>query len=98
MLLHQPGIFPIGPHFPSPLVFVLYPLIPWIGVMAVGYTFGALYQKDAQLRKRWLLIIGGRWTSLFLFFKAIATNGQPLHWSVAPEARCTVLLFVNLNK
>src|SRR5438552_2865046 len=35
MLLHQPGIFPIGPHFPSPLVFILYPLIPLIGVLAV---------------------------------------------------------------
>src|SRR2546429_4640283 len=23
MLLHQPGAFPIGPHFPSPIVFVL---------------------------------------------------------------------------
>src|SRR2546430_1349744 len=29
MLLHQAGIFPIGPHFPSPLVFVPDPLIPW---------------------------------------------------------------------
>src|SRR5437870_8853475 len=56
MLFHQPGIFPIGPRFPSPLVFILYPLIPWIGVMAVGYAFGSLYSKDTQIRKRLLLI------------------------------------------
>src|SRR6266403_250644 len=67
MLLHQPGVFPIGPHFPSPLVFVLYPLIPWIGVMAVGDTFGALDQRESQLRQRWLLLIGGIATGLFIF-------------------------------
>src|SRR5438128_10837051 len=55
MLLHQPGLFPIGPRFPSPLVFVLYPLIPWIGVMAVGYALGELYTRDPRLRKRGLL-------------------------------------------
>src|SRR5438094_1146740 len=81
MLLHQPGIFPIGPHFPSPLVFVLYPLIPWIGVMAVGYAFGALYTKDAQLRKRGLLLIGSIATLLFIFIRAIDKYGEPLHWS-----------------
>src|SRR5262249_52511049 len=31
MLLHQQGAFPIH-GFPSPIVFVAYPLIPWIGV------------------------------------------------------------------
>src|SRR5713226_170858 len=56
MLFHQPGLFPIGPRFPSPLFFVLYPLIPWIGVMAAGCAFGALYTKDAKFRRRWLLL------------------------------------------
>src|SRR6266508_3128659 len=42
MLLHQQGGYPIA-GWPSPFVFVVYPLIPWIGVMAAGYAFGALY-------------------------------------------------------
>ena len=58
-VLHQPfEAFPVV-GFPSPVIFVVYPLIPWIGVMAVGYAFGALYQLDAQRRRRLLLIIGG---------------------------------------
>src|SRR6266480_6359994 len=82
MLLHQPGLFPIGPRFPSPLVFILYPLIPWIGVMAVGYAFGGLYKKDVSVkqRRRWLLIIGGVVTWLFIFIRAIDKYGEPQLW------------------
>ena len=58
MLLHQQAFFPAGSHFPSPIVAAFYPLIPWIGVMAVGYAFGALYTRDSRERKRWLWWIG----------------------------------------
>ena len=98
MLLHQPGIFPIGPHFPSPLVFILYPLIPWIGVLAVGYAFGVLYQQDARLRKRWLLIVGGIVTLLFIFIRAVDKYGEPLHWSRQKNVVFTILSFINTTK
>ena len=98
MLLHQPGIFPIGPHFPSPLVFILYPLIPWIGVLAVGYAFGVLYQQDARLRKRWLLIIGGIVTLLFTLIRAVDKYGEPLHWSRQKNVVFTILSFINTTK
>ncbi|HMH45353.1 MAG TPA: hypothetical protein VK557_17835, partial [Pyrinomonadaceae bacterium] len=89
---------PIGPHFPSPLVFILYPLVPWIGVMAVGYAFGALYQKDAQLRKRWLLIVGGIVTWLFIFIRAVDKYGEPQHWRRQKNVVFTILSFINTTK
>src|SRR5216684_146637 len=98
MLLHQPGLFPIGPHFPSPLVFVLYPLIPWIGVMAVGYAFGALYTKEARVRQRWLLAIGVVATWLFIFIRAVDKYGEPFHWSRQKSLVFTVLSFINTTK
>lgn len=98
MLLHQPGLFPIGPRFPSPLVFVLYPLIPWIGVMAVGYAFGALYSKDVKFRRRWLLIIGGVATWLFIFIRAVDKYGEPLHWARQKNVLFTILSFINTTK
>src|SRR2546421_4130237 len=98
MLLHQPGLFPIGPRFPSPLVFVLYPLIPWIGVMAIGYAFGSLYQKDAKLRQRWLLIIGGIVAWLVFFFKAIVKFGEGPHLRRQKKVVFTVFFFFNKTK
>jgi hypothetical protein len=98
MLLHQPGLFPIGPRFPSPVVFVLYPLIPWIGVMAAGYAFGALYKRDAALRRRLLLLIGGGATLLFIVIRAIDKYGEPIHWAREKNLVFTVLSFINTTK
>jgi uncharacterized membrane protein len=97
MVLHQPGLFPIA-NAGSPIVFVLYPLIPWIGVMAAGYAFGALYQKDSGSRRRWLLILGGLATALFVILRAVDVYGDPLKWSRQKNLVFTVLSFLNTQK
>ena len=98
ILLHQAfNAFPIA-GFPSPVVVVAYPLIPWIGVMAAGYAFGTLYQLDAQRRRRLLLIIGGTATALFVLLRAINIYGDSEHWSPQKNLVFTVLSFVNTTK
>jgi uncharacterized membrane protein len=98
MIAHQPfhGFPVLG--FPSPVVFVIYPLIPWIGVMAAGYAFGALYQKDAAWRRRVLLGIGATMTVLFIVFRALDIYGDPAKWSQQKSTWFTVLSFVNTTK
>ena len=98
ILLHQPfEAFPVV-GFPSPIVFVIYPLIPWIGVMAVGYAFGTLYQQDAQKRRRLLLIVGGVATALFVIIRAINLYGDPSTWSSQKNIVYTVLSFLATTK
>ena len=98
ILLHQAfEAFPIA-GFPSPVVIVVYPLIPWIGVMAVGYAFGALYKLDAQTRRRWLLIIGGGATALFVILRAINLYGDPNKWSQQKNIVYTGLSFLSTTK
>ncbi len=80
------------------MIAVIYPLIPWVGVMAVGYAFGALYQLDAQRRRRLLLIIGGVATALFIVIRAIDIYGDPSQWSQQKNFVFTVLSFVNTTK
>ena len=98
MVLHQAQApFPIV-GFPSPIVIVIYPLVPWIGVMAAGYAFGALYQMDAQRRRRWLLLIGATATALFVLLRSIDVYGDAAKWSTQKDAIFTLLSFVNTTK
>jgi uncharacterized membrane protein len=97
-ILHQPfEAFPVaGSH--SPVVFVIYPLIPWIGVMAAGYAFGALYQMNGQRRRRILLILGGVGTALFILLRLTNLYGDPSKWSPQASPLFTVLSFLNTTK
>lgn len=98
ILAHQPfTAFPVAGSS-SPLVLVVYPLIPWIGVMAVGYAFGSLYQIDAERRRRYLLWMGVAVTWLFIFVRALDVYGDPAHWSKQKNIVFTVLSFVNTTK
>jgi uncharacterized membrane protein len=98
IVLHQGNeAFPIF-GWPSPVVYLLYPLIPWIGVMAVGYVCGALYTFDAERRQRILLRLGVAATSLFVILRAINLYGDPQPWSAQKSFAFTVLSFLNVQK
>jgi uncharacterized membrane protein len=98
MVLHQQAFFPAGSTFPSPMVAVLYPLIPWIGVIAVGYAFGALYQMDKERRRKLLLYIGGACVMLFCLIRAWDVYGEPQHWHKQKSIVFTILSFINTTK
>jgi uncharacterized membrane protein len=98
ILLHQQfEAFPIL-AFPSPVIVVVYPLVPWVGVMAAGYVFGVLYQLDAPRRRRLLLIIGGTATLLFIIIRATRLYGDPFPWAAQQNFVYTALSFVNTAK
>jgi len=98
ILLHQPfEAFPVV-WWPSPVVAVIYPLIPWVGVMAAGYAFGAIYKWDAGRRRRLLLRLGTSATVLFVVLRAINLYGDPSHWSRQGTFAFTILSFLNTTK
>jgi uncharacterized membrane protein len=98
MVLHQPfSVFPILPVM-SPVVAVVYNLIPWVGVMAAGYAFGILYTFDAARRRRWLVAMGAAATMLFIVLRAINIYGDPARWAGQKNAVFTVLSFINTTK
>ncbi|HET7463527.1 MAG TPA: heparan-alpha-glucosaminide N-acetyltransferase domain-containing protein [Longimicrobium sp.] len=94
MVLHQPGlIHPLG----LPLL-VLYPLLPWLGVLLCGYCVGHVYGWEAGRRRRFLARLGAGLVTAFVVLRLANVYGDPRPWSVQKNAVFTALSFVNTNK
>jgi uncharacterized membrane protein len=95
MALHQSGVI-----FFTPTVYglVLYPLIPWIGVLAAGYAFGAVYRLEAERRRRILFKLGIALLAIFVLLRSVNVYGDPSRWGMQNNAIFTVLSFLNVSK
>ncbi|HKR62420.1 MAG TPA: heparan-alpha-glucosaminide N-acetyltransferase domain-containing protein [Thermoanaerobaculia bacterium] len=88
-ILYFGGGFEAGPFF----VMVLYSLIPWIGVMAAGYAFGAIMRRPEDERRRLCLRIGIAAVLLFLILRITGIYGDPSTWE-----RPSPLSFIKTSK
>lgn len=100
LILHGHGSFSIAPGKSG--FFVLFPLIPWVGVMAVGYALGALL-----LRKQWrkqVFGVGVALTIAFLFLRIfhLYGNGQSSlaagPWRMQATLTLTIVSFFDTLK
>lgn len=94
-LLHQPGM--VDPGAPIKL-YVLYPLIPWIGVMAAGYALGPVFLREPASRRRWLCGLGAAAMAGFVLLRASNLYGDPAPWVAHDSLLATVLSFINCEK
>jgi uncharacterized membrane protein len=96
-VLHRQGpIFPLGP--PGYTVFVMYPLVPWIAVMASGYAFGWLYRENERDRRRHLILLGSALVLGFIILRALNVYGDPVPWTTRFGGTKTILSFLALRK
>jgi uncharacterized membrane protein len=83
----------------GPTLAVLYSIVPWIGVMAAGYAFGAIVTREPAERRRICLTIGGCAIALFLILRGLDGYGDPRHWkNAAASAAPNLLRFLNTSK
>ena len=94
-ILHSPGFVV---NTPEHVVFVAYPLIPWIGVTAVGYGLGQVYSWEAERRRGFLLRLGLALSLAFLVIRGLNIYGDPSRWMRQKTAVFTVLSFLNTTK
>jgi uncharacterized membrane protein len=94
-VLHQSGM--IEPGFGIKL-FVLYPLVPWIGVMAVGYALGPVFLLARAARLRWLVGLGLATVAGFVLLRASNLYGDPAPWVAHDSLVSSVLSFINCEK
>jgi uncharacterized membrane protein len=81
-------------------VIFAYSLLPWIGVMSLGYCFGSLYDSSFDAQKRKQLLNGLGIASIALFFILIAFNtyGDPLQWTNYGDVSKTLMSILNISK
>ena len=85
---------------PGLSVFVLYPFLPWLGLMTTGYCLGKLYTNntDASYRKKFLFITGIVMILLFIVVRMINVYGDMHHWQKQSTSAFTFLDFINTTK
>jgi uncharacterized membrane protein len=96
-ILHQPGTLePAAGH----RLFISYPILPWIGVMALGFCLGRIFVAwPPERRRRLLLRLGVAATVAFIALRLLNGYGDPKPWSVQPRgAVYSVLSFLNCEK
>jgi uncharacterized membrane protein len=95
-VLHEAALVKF-PHF---ALFIGYPLLPWTGIMLLGYCLGVLYipSVDPVFRKKRLYLFGFSAVLAFFILRAINVYGDPVPWTVQSNSLYTFLSFLNVAK
>lgn len=91
-VLHVPGFV-----IPGTLL-IAYPLIPWIGVMAIGFVLADAYRWDDARRRRFFIWCGAAAVALFIALRFANAYGNPDSWTGQRTPGLTVSAFLNVRK
>lgn len=94
LFLHQPGAFEVAGH----AVAVGYPVLPWFGVLALGFAAGTLYEATPAQRQRAFAIAGALSLAAFIALRAANVYGDPAPWSPQATQLFTALSFLGTTK
>ena len=79
---------------------VSYPLLPWIGVILLGYAAGPLYARGRtpEGRRRLLLALGGASLLLLALLRGFNLYGETMPWVAGDSALQTAMSVLNFTK
>lgn len=94
------GNFTFHELWPGHQIAIVYPILPWLGVMGLGYSLGMVYHKDFDAARRKSVLSKLGWSAILLFVLLRWTNlyGNPTLWSVQADPVFTLMSFVDLHK
>jgi uncharacterized membrane protein len=93
MMLHEKGR--LVSAWP---IFVSYPVLPWIGIMALGYGLGGLFLEPVERRDRRLVMIGLAAIAAFVVLRGTNFYGDPRPWTIRSDSIMTILSSLNVTK
>lgn len=98
-VLHR-GHFTLYPIWGNHAFLIVYPLIPWVGIMGMGYCLGTLYQSNftPMKRKKILFTSGVVLILCFVLVRGLNGYGDPHPWSYQSSPGFILLSFLNVTK
>lgn len=96
-ILHRPAFYQLG----SGRTFgILYPFLPWTGIMIMGYCLGKWYEPavEASARRRRLALTGLALIIFFMALRAMNSYGDPSPWAKGATDLRTFFSFMNVQK
>ena len=94
------GSFKFYPVSKNHTALLVYPFIPWTGLMLLGYSIGKLFESHISAAHRAKMLRAGG-LFLILFFVVVRfTNvyGDPNDWAIGPTFLQTFLSFIKVHK
>lgn len=78
----------------------MYPIVPWVAVMSLGYLLGSLYHREfsPEQRKKWLLWLGFGCLAIFILVRGTNVYGDLAPWTEQRNGVYTFLSFLNVTK
>ena len=96
---HQGGFVPFPPGSPLAGVDIMYPLMPWVGLMAAGYALGPVFLWERARRDRFLLAAAAFLLLAFVALRSFNFYGDPDPWSAQGHGLMRDLMsFVRVHK
>ena len=90
-------LFGIGPVAGVPM-FAAYALVPWLGVMAIGFGLGPIFRMDSEERRRRLLLVAAAFLAAFAVLRTLNGYGNPQPWSDLGDPVRTAMFYLNVFK
>lgn len=104
-ILHEGGPLFVGEQ---PIGLIAYPVLPWIGIAALGYGLGAVFTLPAETRNRTILFIGLGMLAAFLVLRLTMIYGDPAFptgpegvwrdWREQPSLGAGMMVFLDVQK
>lgn len=90
---------PFGPNSNRGM-FDIYAILPWAGVMFMGYSIGPWFARNYAVGKREsnLLLTGSTMIVLFIVMRWLNTYGDPNPWRPQDTAVRSLISFLNVTK
>jgi uncharacterized membrane protein len=93
-LSHETGLIAFAG---KPLALVVYPAIPWNGLMFLGFCFGPIITLPAARRIRITAVSGACLLALFLAMRSLRAYGDPTTWIPSTDMAASLQSFLNVS-